>query len=1596
MRWFVHSCLQFAPMRRGFGLSRQLILVFFIFLVFLTSLKAQEAVVSSYFNSSFNTTSTQSEEWTELLVIQDNLDMRNWTLGDNNSVQLSWQTPIIFKNIPFWEHMRAGTIILIWHRSKDAIGNNYVQDINPNDGYIELAANNLTYFSGGDFTTSNQTLVIAGAGDLLQLKNASGNHVHALGHIIAVPAAGSFNSISGPKLNHTANLAANSAVFIVPGTNLASYGTLTPLSGTNWTSMATGLSNSPLVSFGLPNSNTAWSFQNKDFWYQTRQPVWSTPTLTATPNGGFTQVTLSWNTSVDPYASDGTQGYIILRNTINSFTAPSDGTSYASGSIIGSATVVANITPSSITSFTDNISLSCGENLYYQVYVFRYNDDNTHGNNYDAARGRAYNQLVYAEAATTGPSAPSPPTSASVNPVSLCENDPGNITLTAIGGSGTTLEWLEGSCTGTTVGVGNVLSILSPAVTTTYFVRWTSPGCSPSSCVDVTITVTPAPTTADAGPDQSKCGVLTTNLTANNPATGTGIWSFVSGPGTYTFGNQSLYNTSFTATITGIYILRWTITNGTICTESSDEVSIEFSNNITVIAGSNSPVCSGENINLTSSIAGATYLWSGPNGFSSTLQNPLPVTNAQSVNAGSYSVTVSNVPGGCPGSTNSTTIIVNNRPNTPQINNIATGVQDVCVGYMYPYTIEPPAAGSVYVWSLSGGGFITNTASTNLINITWTTTGNYVLSVMETASNGCTGNPVILNITVSSVSIAGVSISASSNPVCTGNPVTITALPVNQGTSPDYIWYKNNIQAGAPNLPTYTYIPDDGDQVYVELSSSSPCALPNPVSSQVITMSVNSSLVPTITISASNNPSCFGSTVDFSVTTSSNGGSSPVYEWKKNGLPIGTNSPTYSDNTLANNDLITCTLTSNESCASPPQGTSNEIKMTVNPITDPTITVSADIDPSCTGNLVTFTATISNGGNMPVYQWGKNGSNVGANSQTYTDNLLANNDVINCTLTSNASCISTGTVQGNPITLTVNPVPSVSDTSSLNPSVCGGIDGSISISGLMASALYQVDYNFNGLPVSTSKLSDGSGVLIIDSLSAGNFSTINITLNGCSSVPFDVNLNDPGATAAPTILSNSFSICPGESAGMSATGCNGTVTWSDGATGANNSVSPLATTYYTATCTFNGCTSAPSEQVEVIVKPRPEISGYFVTPPTSFCIPDGIITLMGLHPDTEYIAYFTYGVTPVTHSGNTLANGWYHISGCQPDTYHNITVELDGCRSEPFDAVVDASDNPLPPVITTSADTVCPGQTAMLTAHGCSGVITWSDGSTGNTLATSLIVNSDFSATCTESSCESAPGNTITIVLAPADFAGISGMQNVCTSGEISLIANGDAILYEWTTPKGVKVVNQNLSLTGVVLSDSGYYQLVSTNIVGCTDADSIRITVNTPPEIQISSDKDFCAGTQQNLQTGAGFSSYLWSDGSVLSSLSAIDEGQYWVKVTDASGCVVSDTTALVRCEENIFIPTAFSPNGDGTNEVFRPVTGNTVLLEYSISIYNRWGQLIFESNNYQSGWDGTQKGQYVLPGLYTYVISYKLADQSKPDGFSKTLLRGTVLLVR
>ena len=229
-----------------------------------------------------------------------------------------------------------------------------------------------------------------------------------------------------------------------------------------------------------------------------------------------------------------------------------------------------------------------------------------------------------------------------------------------------------------------------------------------------------------------------------------------------------------------------------------------------------------------------------------------------------------------------------------------------------------------------------------------------------------------------------------------------------------YVWNVTGgtITAGgtsSSNTATVTWTTSGSENISVSYAGTTTTTLP---------VTVNSSPVASVSIAASSNPVCANATVTFTATPV-NGGITPVYQWKKNGVNVGTNSTSYAY-APANGDIITCVLTSSETCISGNPATSGGITMTVNPLTA-SVTIAATSTSVYAGTPVTYTATPVNGGSSPAYQWKVNGANAGTNSPVFTYTPV-NGDAVYCILTSNAPCVSS-LFTSNLISMTVTTRP---------------------------------------------------------------------------------------------------------------------------------------------------------------------------------------------------------------------------------------------------------------------------------------------------------------------------------------------------------------------------------------------------------------------------------------------------------------------------------------------------------------------------------------------------------------------------------------------
>jgi len=469
---------------------------------------------------------------------------------------------------------------------------------------------------------------------------------------------------------------------------------------------------------------------------------------------------------------------------------------------------------------------------------------------------------------------------------------------------------------------------------------------------------------------------------------------------------------------------------------------------------------------------------------------------------------------------------------------VSASATTICTGTSVTFNATPTNGGTpAYQWKLNGSDVGSNSAT----YINGTLNNSDVVTCVMTSGAACasptsaTSTPVTM--TVSTAVVPSVAVSATSSTICSGTSVTFTAAPTNGGT-PTYQWQLNGVNVGS-NSPTYSNTSlTNGDAVTCIMTSSVSCASPVSAVSTPVNITVSGTLTPSVSVSASATSICSGTPVLFTATPT-NGGT-PIYQWQLNGSNVGSNNATYNNSSLTNGDVVTCIMTSSESCASPANATSGAITMSVTPAVTPAVSITASNNSICYGTAITFTASPVNGG-TPSYQWTLNGTNVGSNSPNYTSSMLQNGDVVICTMISTASCASSSTAGSNSITMMVNAAvtPSVSIAASTN-SVCEGTAITFTatpVNGGTPSYQWLVNGSNVGSNMSTftsSTLTDGDVVSCVISSTAPCVSPVMATSN---TVAMEIY---PNLTPSVAIASQpAGTVCPGTAKEFTAVATNG-------------------------------------------------------------------------------------------------------------------------------------------------------------------------------------------------------------------------------------------------------------------------------------------------------------------------------------------------------------------------------------------------------------------------------------------------------------------------
>ena len=340
----------------------------------------------------------------------------------------------------------------------------------------------------------------------------------------------------------------------------------------------------------------------------------------------------------------------------------------------------------------------------------------------------------------------------------------------------------------------------------------------------------------------------------------------------------------------------------------------------------------------------------------------------------------------------------------------------------------------------------------------------------------------------------------------------------------------------------------------------------------------------------------------------------------------------------------------------------------------------------------------------------------------------------------------------------------------------------------------------------------------------------------------------------------------------------------------------------------------------------------------------------------------------------------------EPGVYDYIYSVTDnfGCT---YDTTITVTVNPTPqgPILISGQSTFCEGGLAFLNAPPGYDSYLWSNGATGPNIS----VNQAGSYTVVVSfgNC-STPSEPFTVVEAPIPTPVITGPQFSCGGLPVELTTAEPYASYQWN----------NGSTDPSVLVGTGSYTVTVTTAEGCTaTSEPYEVLVGNDPTAAFTTDPvspqnpgvtvNFNDQSQGN---GSQIVDWDWTFGTMGEGSSAQNPaftydvpGTYFITliVTTAEGCTDTTVQAYVIRPEEIIIPNVFSPNGDGINDFF--VVENLQFYGNTVQILNRWGQVVYETNNYRNNWRGTD-----LPdGTYFYVIT--LTESGENFAGHVTLLR-------
>lgn len=756
------------------------------------------------------------------------------------------------------------------------------------------------------------------------------------------------------------------------------------------------------------------------------------------------------------------------------------------------------------------------------------------------------------------------------------------------------------------------------------------------------------------------------------------------------------------------------------------------------------------------------------------------------------------------------------------------------------------------------------------------------------------------------------------NPVAIGQGTTIVVTPAVAGNSYTCKYYYGACHTG------------------FEVCSAAPGNGPDTVFVKPLT-----AIIPTITA-----PTCAGVGSPTQISCAPNAATNTIV-WTGPSIVGPNNTPTI---TINGPGSYTCAISSTATACT---GTS-----VVNIAQSPTITIASTTNSMCmyntnaSPNSVTLTAS-----GAPNFTW----TNFNALVNTYTSatqpiiylSPLPPSNIGSVTVIgSNGTCSASAMY-----TAVIIPNPTISATS---PSVCQ--NNTVAITASNAST-------FTWSPAATLSSMTGSAV-VANTPTTQIYSIIGSSL-GCNSSFITTTVTvvpNPTIMIAPLVNT----ICAGGNINLTATGATN-YTWTPNTSlsapnGPFVTASPSITTNYTIVGEAATCTSTAVYQVSVIVLPTILASAS----KTAIC--QYAISNLNANGSSSYTWSPSAGLN--TTIGNFVA------ASPNITTVYNVTGSNGLCYAYGSVTVYVV---PQPNLnISTPNGKICEGQSTTIFASGAS-TYSWSP-SAGLSSANSAVaqasptvstnyaimgVNSGFGLNCNMT-------KEILIEVLPKINPQVSTSVTICNGQSTKLIADGSNT-YSWMPKESLSDGTIFNPIATPTISTN--YTVMISNYGYCTEAAYVFVKVNPTPTVNAG--EDFANNLDEPMYlnaVGSGTLTWLYGDGVLCkvcpnSQILPKASGCYKVEAVNDFGCKAYDEVCVeVTTNYNIYIPNIFTPNEDDMNDVF--IVYGTGLSKFEMTIFDRWGEKLFVSNDQLKGWDGTYKGVLMKNDVYPYLVKYQSLD--------------------